>query len=381
VAAPTGVHVSRVSSISVNVSWETPASFGSGFASYNLAWRPVGSGDFNGGYDIHDVSTTVCTVIDLIPGVTYEFRMTATDTGDFKASAAPVEFRLVGDPPAGVFPPVTIGGGGTATATVEGVSADASLTVDANVAQDTTGVASVTIDGLTITVVPKPGFSGVIELPVTVTQDGASSTVIAHITVNPGDPYNVTFGPSSSTKTRVQWAGSLNATGYRVYVGGSAVATVGPTISSYDYAKLLGPNAVVAVQAIGGGGTFSHVVRATYRPGAPITIGTITFAGDSAKLTTSAKKALQKLAALVKAQGFTSLTIKGFTEKHAHGSIAFRKRLSAARAKAVTAFLTAEFKRLHVKVSFIVVSTSGSTATGSTKYRRAEIVLTGATVR
>lgn len=379
--APTGVHVSRVTSTSVNVSWDAPASFGSGFAKYNLSWRPVGSGDFNGGYDIQYQSPTICTVIELVPGADYEFKLTVTDTGDFSASAAPVEFHLAGDPPAAVFPPVTVSGSGNASSTVHGVSPDASLTVDPDVADETTGVASVTIDGLTVTVVPDPGFSGVIELPVTVTQDGASSVVIAQITVNPGDPYNVTFGPSSATKTRVQWAGSLNATGYRISVGGTVVATVGPNVSSYSYAKLLGPNAVVAVQAIGNGGTTSHVVRGTYQPGAPVMIGTITFAGDSAKLSASAKKTLRKLAALVKAQGFTSLTIKGFTERHPHGNAAFRRRLSAARARAVTAFLTAEFKRLHVKVKFTVVSTNGSGATGSAKYRRAEIVLSGGAVR
>jgi outer membrane protein OmpA-like peptidoglycan-associated protein len=129
------------------------------------------------------------------------------------------------------------------------------------------------------------------------------------------------------------------------------------------------------VQAIGNEGTSSNIVRGVYQLNASVTIGTITFRANSAVLTAAAKKTLKKLAALAKAQGFNSLTINGHTAKGIHGSAAFRKRLSAARAAAVKTFLAAEFKSLHVRVRITVVAYGGAGATLSAKYRTAVIVL------
>jgi outer membrane protein OmpA-like peptidoglycan-associated protein len=297
------------------------------------------------------------------------------DTGQYTAAADSSPFLLVGDVPAPVAPPATTHGDATTTVTVEGVSEDASLSIDPDFAFGTHGVGSVQFNGLSFSVACIPGFSGIIELPITVTHEGASAVIIARITVNPADPYDVTFGPTSATKTRVQWAGSLGATGYRIYVGGCVVATVGTNVSSLTISRLLGPNSGVAVQAIGDDGTGSAIVRGVYRPGVNVKIGTITFWGDSAKLTIAAKRTLNTLAALVKSQGFTSLTIRGFTEKHAHGSAKFRKKLSAARAAAVKSYLLDRFRHLHVRVAISVVSSTGTSATTSVKYRRAEIVL------
>ena len=119
-------------------------------------------------------------------------------------------------------------------------------------------------------------------------------------------------------------------------------------------------------------------MRAVYKPATFVKIGTITFAGNSSKLTTSAKTTLRKLAALVKAQGFTSITIDAFTGKNVHGSSAFRKQLSAARAKVVKAYLAAQFTRLHVRVTIKTVAWGAAhpLASGlSAKNRRAEIAL------
>jgi len=371
-SAPTGVEVAKVTTRSVEVTWTAPAHFGSGFAFYQLAWRSEGTVDWNFLDTIGDSATTHQAVTGLVPGVTYEFKVLVADTGDYVATSGLASFFLVGDAPGGVIPPVTVHGGSTATFTVDGVSEDASLSVDPG-SDEIPGVGSIVVHGLSLSVVPEPGFSGLITLPVTVTHDGASSTVTAYITVNPGDPYDVTFGAVSRTRTRVQWAGSLNATGYLIYAGGSVVGTVGPGVSSFTIPRLLGPNSGVAVQAMGDDGTRSAIVRGTYRPGVAVKIGTITFGPNSAKLTASAKRTLKKLAALVKAQGFKTLTVNGVTGRNVHGSAAFRKRLATARGKAVRAYLVAEFKRLHVSVKVTIVTKTGSAI--ASKYRVAEIVL------
>ena len=60
-------------------------------------------------------------------------------------------------------------------------------------------------------------------VPVTVAQDGTETIVHVIVTVNPVAPYAVTFGPASSTRTGIQWAGSLGATGYRIRVDATVV--------------------------------------------------------------------------------------------------------------------------------------------------------------
>lgn len=369
VSAPTSVEGDKASATAVDVSWDAPASFGSGFAQYTVLWRTEGLGDWNSSDPIVSQDVTHLTIDGLTAGVTYEFKVQVTDTGAYSAASAAYSFLLQGDSIEPVAPPVTTHGEASATITIGGVDPDATLTV----LPGASGVSTYTVDGLSVHVTPEPGFSGVIDVTLLVTDNGVSSTIHAFITVNPADPYAVTFGPVSASKTRVQWAGSPNATSYRIYVAGVVVGTVGPDASSFDLAGLLGPNAVVAVQAVGDSGTQSAVVRGTYLPGAAVRLGTITFAGNSAVLTAKAKTTLRRLARLVAAQGFTTLTINGFTAKNAHGSAAFRKRLSAARGAAVKKYLTTQFAALHVKVKISVFAWGGKGATNLPKFRRAEI--------
>jgi len=374
ISAPTGVGVARVTTHSVEVSWTAPTSFGSGFAAYQVMWRSHGTEVWNLCDPIAQSSTTTCTVLDLAPGVTYDFEVTVRDTGEYVATSTPASFLLVGDAPAPVAPPVTSSGEGTVTVPIAGVGEGASLTVDPEVADGTPGLRRVILDGLNVLIIPEPGFTGQIDLPVEVTKDGATATVHVVVTFAPGDPYSVTFGPASSTSTVVRWAGSLGATGYRIYVSGSLVGTTGPAVSSFTVKRLLGPNMGVTVQAVGNDGTESAQVRATYKLVAAVKIGTVSFRPNSSTLTASAKRTLNKLASLVAAQGFRTLNINGITGRSTTGSAAFRKRLAAARAAAVKSYLAHRFKyHLHVSVK-ITTSTASGTAISST-YRVAQIVL------
>ncbi len=372
VSAPQGVHASKLTTHSVQVGWSAPASFGSGFASYQASWRASGTVDWSPCAAVTDAGATTCTVDGLVADVTYQFRVTVTDTGEYSATSDPVDFLLTG-PSVPVFPPVTTHGSTGTTLTLSGTSGEATVSIGDD-ASHTAGVGSVTVDGTSIHVTPTPTFSGVITLPVTVVSDGDTYTVDAVVTVEPADPYAATFGPLSAKTTRVQWAGSLAATGYRIYVGGRPVGTAKKNASSFTVNKLLGPNAGVAVQATGGSGTYSNVVRATYEPGAAVKIGTISFKGNSATLSASGKKMLRGLAALTAAQGFTSLQITGVSGTGGtFRSKSFRARLARARAAVVRSYLLACFKALHVKVKVTVLTRIGASI--SAKYRVAEVAV------
>jgi outer membrane protein OmpA-like peptidoglycan-associated protein len=156
-------------------------------------------------------------------------------------------------------------------------------------------------------------------------------------------------------------------------VGAIVVGTTGPGASTFTYGKLLGPNAGVTVQALGAAGTASAQVRATYRSATAVKIGTVTFKANSSRLTSAGKSSLSKLAALVKAQGFKTLTIIGVTGKEIHGSAAFRKRLATARAKAVRTYLLGRFKAAHYSVKITILTSSGKAI--ASQYRIAEIAV------
>lgn len=375
VSAPRNVAAAKVTTHSVDVTWGAPDSFGSGFASYVVAWRSHGTVDWNLCTPITAAGTMRQAIADerLAPGVTYDFKVSVTDTGSFSASST-VAFLLLGGADE-VIPPVTTRSGVSATLTVDGVDEGALLELDPD-ADDIPGVGSISVSGLSIRVVPDPSFTGLITVPVTVTQDGASTVVDALLTVNPADPTGAYYGVISNTQTRLAWVGSAGATGYRIYVGGILEATVGPESGSYTIPRFLGPNAGITVQATGNEGTASNQVPAAYRSTGKVKVALVSFTGNSAKLSKKAKSTLRALARVLVAQGFTSATVDGFCGRKYPGSLRFRKRLSAARAAAVKAYLATQFKKLHVKVSLKTVGWGAPhSASLSARFRRAEVVL------
>jgi len=233
-------------------------------------------------------------------------------------------------------------------------------------------IADVLVDGVSQGAVAAYAFSDV----------EASHTIAASFAADPpAAPYAVTYGPSGGN-TLVQWAGSTGAIGYEIAVDGVVAGTTGSVASSFSIRGLLGPSAKVTVTALGAEGTRSAPAAGIFKPVSAVKIGTVYFAGNSAKLTSGTRRALRHYAALVAAQGFTSLSINGYTARRDHGSWAFRRHLSVARARAVAAYLSREFKRLHVKVKVTRSGHGGadpagsnSTPSGRAKNRRAELVL------
>jgi OOP family OmpA-OmpF porin len=163
------------------------------------------------------------------------------------------------------------------------------------------------------------------------------------------------------------------------------LGTTGPSASSLFIAEYLGPNAAIYVVALGDGGASSASAPgqgAYSKAPVPVKTGTVLFSANSARLTPAAKRALRRYASLVAAQGFTSVKVSGHMAKYERGNYAYRRRFSLKRAKAVKAYLAAEFKRKHRRVSITTIGygrskpvASNKTKSGRAKNRRAELLL------
>ena len=105
-------------------------------------------------------------------------------------------------------------------------------------------------------------------------------------------------------------------------------------------------------------------------------IATIRFAANSSWLTATAMSKLRAAARWVRTNHVTKLTVTGFTEKHAHGSIVFRKYLSLQRARRARTYLLAQFAKIHIRVTIVAVG-SGGAGKNLVSYRRVEVVANG----
>jgi photosystem II stability/assembly factor-like uncharacterized protein/outer membrane protein OmpA-like peptidoglycan-associated protein len=208
--------------------------------------------------------------------------------------------------------------------------------------------------------------------------------VTAEFSMNtPAAPGAVSYGPVSGG-TLIQWAAAARATGYQVCSGDRLLGTTGPGTLSLLVGETLGPNAGVTVVALGAGGSSAAPEAAVYHLTAPVKLGTIRFRSNSSKLSASNKRALRRLASTLAAQGFTSLSVNGYTstDREGGGRWRGRKRLSTARAKSVKNYLASEFRRLHVGVTITARGygnrspvASNRRASGRAKNRRAEILI------
>lgn len=386
VSAPKDVAVAKVATHTVNVTWSAPDSFGSGFSAYTVAWRASGASTWTVCAPITTATTLhlLLTDPDIYTDSDYEFTVSARDTGSFIATSAPVGFGDAGSgggtgggtgsTVAGTIDPVVTGAGQPATLTVAGLDAGGSVSLGADAA-DTPGVGSVSLDGSTIMVVPSAGFTGVIELPVTLSAGGRTGVVVGQITVTPQAPGSPSFGITSKSTTRVSWVPTAGATGYGIYVSGSLVATGGSSDTSVTVSRFLGPKAVVTLQATGADDTTSAMVPASYKPVTKVTQALVTFSGTSATLSSSAKKTLASTAKLMKSAGFSTAWLDAYPGTGGKTTAA-KKKIAAARVAAVKAYLTAQFKSLKWKVSFKIVSwTATHSSYMTSKYRRAEVAL------
>jgi CshA-type fibril repeat protein len=270
-----------------------------------------------------------------------------------------------------VAKPVTAAPSKAGTVVLTGVPDSATVTVPATAR----GASSVTYSGGRVVVTPKAGFSGVVRVPVTITNGTATTSVTAVVTFVPAGA-GIGSHTLANGHTVVRWKKSATTSvrGYEVRVAGKKVC-----VTSRLYCALgtvLGPKATVQVIALGGDGTRSTARTVKYRASACNTVGAVQFGTDSAKLTLAGQREVKRLAKLMKAQGFTRVCLVGHTDST--GTAAYNKALSKRRVDAVASAVRNSVRGVTVSKSSIgerKPAKSNSSAAGQQANRRVEIGL------
>jgi hypothetical protein len=163
------------------------------------------------------------------------------------------------------------------------------------------------VDGKLV-LTPKTGFSGKKILTLTITKDGIDRLIQVPLTVLPETVTKPNFTPSSASRSMIRWTASPNASAYTVYSSGKKVCST--TMTSCSVAKVFGPSAVIEVVSNGGESTVSQRVEADFTQSAPLLVTRLVGATNiKTSLTVVDRKALEKVIALIKTQGFRSIVI------------------------------------------------------------------------
>jgi hypothetical protein len=159
---------------------------------------------------------------------------------------------------------------------------------------------------------PEVGFSGKKNVTVTITESGVDRVVQIPITVLPEPVAKPILTPVSAYKTEIKWTASPNATSYSVYVNGQKVCVIAATNCSVP--KILGPDATVEIVSNGGDKTVSTKNEADFKQSAPVVVSRIfTAPNTKTDLSRLDTKELDRVVSIIKAQGFTTVSISNIT--------------------------------------------------------------------
>jgi uncharacterized repeat protein (TIGR02543 family) len=180
---------------------------------------------------------------------------------------------------------------------------------------------------------PEIGFSGRRTVLVTITENGADRIIQIPLTVLPEAVTKPILTPTASNKSVIRWTESQNADGYTVYLNGKKVCTT--TALSCSLKGVLGPNAEIEIVSNGGDRTVSQRVDAEFKQNTPVVVTRLV----SATITKTAlskvdTKALDKVVALIKNQGFGTVVISEIT------TTSRTKALAAARIESIKKYIT-----------------------------------------
>lgn len=143
----------------------------------------------------------------------------------------------------------------------------------------------------------------------------------------------------------VTWTASRQASGYRIRLGSTTIATVSGTATSWTApAKItLTPASAVSVTALDASGATSAATPAKYTAGDVVPLASVLFAKNSSTLSPAGKAQLRALAKRITRDKYTNLSIVGFAATlladPASSTADGASRLSLARAQAVAAYL------------------------------------------
>ena len=221
------------------------------------------------------------------------------------------------------------------------------------------------------------GFTGVVEVPVEVKlESGEIQLTTTKVTVNPEAPTAVVVEEKKPTQNVITWAPASGAVEYEVIVNGATVGTTSDTSFTLNIA--VAADAKITVASLGRMSTSSEAVPAQVKKAAVTytLFKTIDhFAKNSATLSASMKKILDKAIAAIKKAGYKTLTIEGHADGQAAAATVFSK-VSVARAAAVKSYLSAKLTGVKMTVRGLgkdLPVASNLTAEGQAKNRRATI--------
>lgn len=159
-----------------------------------------------------------------------------------------------------------------------------------------------------LSLTPETGFSGKKTVTVTITENSVERVIQVPLTVLPEPVTKPVVTPSASNKSVIRWTESPNATAYTVLLNGKKVCTT--SASSCSIKQVLGPDAVVEIVSTGGDRTFSQKIEADFRQNVAVPITRLVSATiTKATLTRVDTKALDKVIALIRTQGFGTVVI------------------------------------------------------------------------
>jgi hypothetical protein len=196
---------------------------------------------------------------------------------------------------------------------------------------------------------PETGFSGKKTVTVTITENGADRIVQIPLTVLPEAVTKPVLTPTASNRSNIRWTASPNADAYTVYLNGKKVCST--SALSCSVKTVLGPDANIEIVSNGGDRTVSQRVDAEFRQTVPVSITRLVSATiTKSTLTRVDTKALDKVIALIKVQGFGTVVISEIT------TTSKTKALAAARIESIKKYInskigtdTVEFEITPVK--------------------------------
>ena len=231
-----------------------------------------------------------------------------------------------------------------------------------------------------VIVTPLNGWTGKMSVPVITNIDGEDREVLIEVIVEPELPESGKTTLNKDATTLISWEKSPSqVVRYEVDLNGKNVCTT--TATSCSIPRLIGPKSDVKVTTVGNDEVKTTELKLPYTPPAQrVQALTVFFAENKAVVTPQARKDLNKIARILKREGFADLKLFGHTDGQSGARNAIN--LSTQRANIVQNYL---LKKLGVEASRVSVAktpvgekkpaASNTTKAGQAKNRRTELWL------
>ena len=168
-------------------------------------------------------------------------------------------------------------------------------------------ISEIKVSGSTVEVVTVDSFSGKLTVPVTFSENGASTTINFELVVNPKPVEAPRAIPVSKNLSNIKWNKSPNAVEYVIKINGEEICRTAQ--SSCSLPRIIGPKTKITVTALGNDGTASESKLPVFVSEKPIPVTSLKVAGLNSSLTQSEIQKLKEIVDLVRKEGFTKVAV------------------------------------------------------------------------